>query len=438
MNYLDAIQFIETCQSHSTRLTIENIRLVLSLLGNPHNQLKFIHVAGTNGKGSTSSFIHSILSSEGYQVGLYTSPHLHCYTDRIRINGVNISQEEFADILYQIKRTLQPMLEAGLPYPAMFDLITLVAFVYYHRKRVDYVVFEVGLGGLNDATNVIEKSLASVITPIGIDHVDILGSTIEEIAAHKAGIIKKEGIVIYHWQEPAVEEVIQQTAKDQNAKAYKINQEMLQLLEEDFSGQSFFFEGSFAILPEVKTRMLGKHQLYNAAVAIETILALNHHGLMKVSKEAILRGISTNFWPGRLEILSFNPLMLIDGAHNLPGSEILSAAIKRYFPNKSITLVIGILYNKDVTGVLHTLLPLCNRVIFTKPNNRKATDPSLLAMEALPYQREVLITNTLEEAVATVLQSVKENEVTIFTGSLYLIGGVRKLLLSYFEGVMAS
>lgn len=438
MNYFDAIQFIEDAHSHGTRLTLDSLRLILSLLGNPHKGLKFIHVAGTNGKGSTSSFIHSILSAEGYQVGLYTSPHLHCYTDRIRINGINIPLEEFAEITTEIKEVLQPMLEDGLPYPALFDLITLVSFVYYHRKAVDYVVLEVGLGGLNDATNVIETSLASVITPIGIDHVDILGSDIVEIAKHKAGIIKKDGIVVYHWQEPLVEEVIKKTVQDKNAVAYRISHEMLQLLEDSFLGQSFFFEGNFSLLPEARIKMLGEHQIANAAVAIDTVLALKHHGLLEISEEAILKGISTNLWPGRLELLSSKPLVFIDGAHNLQGSEILSAAIERYFRDKPITLVIGILNNKDISGVLHKLLPLCNRVIFTRPNNYKAMDPSLLAIEAMPYQREVIITNTLEEAVSTVLQAPKDNEVTIFTGSLYLIGDVRRLLLNYFEGVMAS
>jgi len=204
MCFAEAIKFIEECHSHGSRLSFDNMRKILSLLGDPHKNIKYIHVAGTNGKGSTSSFINSILIAAGYRVGLFTSPHLHCYTDRIRINNINMEKDDFVNITSYLKNIITAFSPHEMPYPAMFDIMTLMAFIYYQYQSVDYVVLEVGLGGLLDATNVIEDSIASVITPIGIDHIDVLGDDIKEIAKHKAGIIKRNGIAVTHWQDEII------------------------------------------------------------------------------------------------------------------------------------------------------------------------------------------------------------------------------------------
>ncbi|MBM7614903.1 bifunctional folylpolyglutamate synthase/dihydrofolate synthase [Alkaliphilus hydrothermalis] len=429
MNFLEAIKFIEFCHSHGTRLTHWDMQLVLSNLGNPHQTLNFIHVAGTNGKGSTSSFIHSMLMAEGHQVGLFTSPHLHCYTDRLRINGINITKEEFAESMSLLQSHLEPLMGETIHYPAMFDMMTLLAFVYYSRKQVDYVVLEVGLGGLKDATNVIENSLVSVITPIGIDHVDVLGSDLEQIAYHKAGIIKAGGIVVSHCQEEIVEKVIRSVSQGQGAELRFLEKEDVSILHQDIRDQSFDLNYATGILSDLKIKMLGEHQIYNAALATLTLITLREHNKLQISNEAIYKGLLQNSWAGRLELLMDNPLTFIDGAHNHQGASVLSSAIKAYFKDKKINLVMGMLSNKDVSGVLEQLVPLGNKIIFTTPRNPKAKDPHELANMVKSYNKEILVAETIKDSIELALEITQPDEVIIFTGSLYLIGDVRKNLV---------
>lgn len=431
MNFWEAIQFIEKNHAFGTKLALESIGEILELLGNPHEHLRFIHVAGTNGKGSTSSFIHSMLTAEGYRVGLFTSPHLQCYTDRIRINGINITQEDFASVAEIVSVKVSSLLEKGLTPPALFDMMTLMAFVYFAQEKVDYVVLEVGLGGLHDATNIIKSSLTSVITPIGIDHIDVLGSDIKKIAYHKAGIIKPKGLVVYHWQENDVEAVIQEVALEKNAKVYSLQPKDIELIQADIKEQIFHLSTCFGNYDNLKIKMLGKHQMNNASLAVLTLLALRENNLVPISDESIYRGLYNNFWAGRLELLLQNPYIFIDGAHNLQGSEVLKAAIEEYFGNRKINMIIGMLRDKDVEGVLNTLVPLCNKVVFTRPNSTRAIEPEELCNNTKLFGKETSIIPSLEEAVLYGLQNTSIDEVTIFTGSLYLIGDVKTILLNY-------
>lgn len=431
MNFWEAIQFIEKNHAYGTKLDLESIGEILQLLGNPHEHLKFIHVAGTNGKGSTSSFLHSMLTAEGYKVGLFTSPHLQCYTDRIRINGINISQEDFASIAEIISEKILPLIEKGLNPPALFDIMTLMAFVYYAQEKVDYVVLEVGLGGLNDATNIIKSSLTSVITPIGIDHIDVLGDDVTKIAYHKAGIIKSKGMVVYHWQEADVETVIQEAALEKNAKIYSLQAKDIELIQTDIKEQIFHLNTYLGNYENLKIKMLGKHQVNNAALAVLTLLALRENDLISISNENIYRGLYNNFWAGRLELLLQNPYIFIDGAHNLQGSEVLKEAIEEYFGNKKINMVIGMLRDKDVEGVLNTLIPLCSKVVFTSPNSTRAMEPEELCNNSRLFGKETSIIPSLEEAVLYGLHNTAIDEITVFTGSLYLIGDVKTILLNY-------
>lgn len=431
MNFWEAIQFIENNHAYETKLSLQKIKEILQLLGNPQNQLKFIHVAGTNGKGSTSSFLHSMLLAEGYKVGLFTSPHLQCYTDRIRINGINISQEDFASITEMISQKLSPLLAMGMNPPAMFDFMVLMAFVYYAKEEVDYVILEVGLGGLEDATNVINDSLASVITPIGIDHIDILGRDIQQIAYHKAGIIRPKGIVVYHWQIPEVEYVIQEVASKNEATLYSLTTKNIDIIEANLREQVFDLQTSFKDFHQLRIKMLGKHQINNASLAVLTLLALKEHGIIQISDESIYHGLYNNFWAGRLELLLQNPHIFIDGAHNLQGSEVLKSAIEEHFHGRKINMVIGMLKDKDVDGVLNTLMPLCNKVIFTRPNSKRAIDPQELYDRFQFFGKEISVIPSLEEAVIYGLHNTAPDEITIYTGSLYLIGDVKTIILQH-------
>jgi len=433
LNFIEAIQFIENSHSFGTKLDLEHIKVVLALLGNPQKQLKFIHIAGTNGKGSTSSFIHSMLKAEGYKVGLFTSPHLQCFTDRIRINGINISTEDFAVYASIIKEQISPLLEQGFNNPALFDIATLIGMMYFAREQVDYVVLEVGLGGLNDATNIIDESLASVITPIGVDHIDVLGSDISKIAYHKAGIIKPKGIVISHWQNPIVEKVIAEVARKQDAQLNFLRKDDIILCQQDFREQTFHLDTPWGLLSDCKIRMIGDHQICNSALAAQTLITLRENQKLTISNEAIYKGLYENYWAGRLELLQDNPLILVDGAHNVQGSEVLASAIEKYFKDKKINLVIGMLKDKDVDGVLNNLIPLCSKVIFTRPNNPKAMDPEELANRVHFFGKESYITQTIEESVVLAFENATFDEVTIFTGSLYLIGDVRSIITNYMK-----
>ncbi|SET62325.1 dihydrofolate synthase / folylpolyglutamate synthase [Natronincola peptidivorans] len=431
MNFWEAIQFIEKTHALGGKLPLESMEKILHLLGNPQEKLKIIHVAGTNGKGSTSSFLHSMLAAEGYRVGLFTSPHLQCFTDRIRINGVNISQEDFAAIATLVSEKILPLMDDGLNPPALFDIMTLMAFIYYAKEKIDYVILEVGLGGLNDATNIIKASLASVITPIGVDHIDVLGSDIRKIAAHKAGIIKPNGLVVYHWQETAVAEVIQATAEKNNAKVYSLQEDNVELLQMDIWEQIFDLNSSIGSLDHVKIRMLGKHQIYNASLAALTLMVLRNHQLITIADDSIYKGLYNNFWGGRLELLHQAPFIFIDGAHNLQGAGVLKSAIEQYFSNRKINMVIGMLEDKDVEGVLNTLVPLCNKVVFTRPNSHRAMEPEELSKNTLLFGKETAVISSLEEAVVYGIQNTAMDEITIFTGSLYLVGDVKTILLDY-------
>ncbi len=439
MYFEDAITFIEECHSRGTRLSLDNMKKILSLLGDPHKNIRFIHVAGTNGKGSTSSFISSILMAAGYRVGLYTSPHLNCYTDRIRINNVNMDKEDFTNITAHLQSIITSFAPIEMPYPAMFDIMTLMAFIYYQYQNVDYVVLEVGLGGLRDATNIIESSIASIITPIGIDHIDVLGDDIREIARHKAGIIKRNGLVISHWQDTDVTEVLTEVALENNARLHFLDRGDISLKEESYRGQSFDLSSNGFALKDLKLQMIGPHQACNASLAALSLMLLQREGLLYLPQDSIYKGVYSNIWAGRLERLQDNPLIFVDGAHNLQGAEVLAEALKRNFSDRRINLVIGMLSNKDTTGVLNTLVPLCNRVIFTTPNNPKAMEAGRLAQQVSFLGKDILIAESLEEAVHLALKTTGADEVTIFTGSLYLIGDARNILLNQIDtSVIAS
>jgi dihydrofolate synthase/folylpolyglutamate synthase len=434
MSIAAAIEFIEFTHSFGSRLDLPAMKMMLHQLGDPHQRLKVIHVAGTNGKGSTSSFLSSMLMAQGYRTGLFTSPHMHCYTERIRVNGASIPEEAFISIIDRIKELIMPMIERGeCSYPAMFDLMTLSAFVYFDRMLLDVVVLEVGLGGLFDATNVIDNPLAAVITPIDIDHVDILGSDLAGIAAHKAGIIKPLRPVVYHHQVPLVDEIIRTTALRNQAPSYCLQPHDVTIHNSNLKEQIFDFSHPLNPMTQLTTRMMGNHQANNASLALLTLLALRHHGLLEISDEALTSGLQQSFWAGRLEVLHHSPLVIIDGAHNLQGAQILQQFLVDNFPDRKIHFLIGMLNNKDISGVLNTLLPLGQKLFFTNANNPKAVNPATLAEQVQLFGKEVFAIDSMSEAVEAALMQTSADEVLVITGSLYLVGDAKTILLQFLD-----
>lgn len=428
MNYNEALNYIHGTYKFGSKLGLDNIRYLLYLLDNPHKDLKMIHIAGTNGKGSTSSFINSILIEEGYNVGLFTSPYLEEFTERIKINGENIPKEDLGKVTGRVKEKVEIMLEEGKNHPTEFEIVTAIAFEYFKLRNVDFVILEVGLGGRLDSTNVIENPLVSVITPIELDHTEYLGDTIDKIAFEKAGIIKKNSYVVSHPQYKEAENVIAKICNEKGSRLFIAPINSVNINRYDEFGISFdanILENKYK---DLSIKLLGTHQVNNATVALTVIEVLRNYQSIEISDDAIITGLQKTNWPGRLEILTRNPTLLIDGAHNLHGAKALSKTIKEIFDYDRLIGVVGILGDKDVDGILSEVIPLCDKVIATRPNSPRALSLDELVNKIESFNKEVIGFEKIEDAVNYSLDKANENDLVLYCGSLYMIGEVRTLL----------
>ncbi len=426
MNYQEAINFIDDKNKYGSRLGLDSIKKLLSLLNNPHHNLKYIHVAGTNGKGSTCAYLASCLMEAGYKTGLYTSPHLERFTERIQINGKEITEEEVATLTEKVKTACDEMMRLGFEHPTTFEIITAIGFLYFYEKNVDIVVLEVGLGGKGDATNAIESSLASVITTISYDHMEVLGNTLEEIAIQKAGIIKDNGIVISYPKSKEPQESIKKIATQKNAVFVKVPIENVNIKYLSDDGSIFDFEYNDHFIENIRTNLIGEHQIYNATTAITTLLTLNDSGLIKISIDDIKNGIEKTEWHGRIELLRHKPKFIIDGAHNLEGVENLVKALENFKFDRLI-LGIAILKDKDFDHMLSLLVPMADVIIATEANTDRKLDAERMKeqIEKIWTKEEVIVEKHIQNAVERALIIANENDLILFTGSLYMIGEVR-------------
>jgi dihydrofolate synthase/folylpolyglutamate synthase len=428
MNYEQALDYIHSIYKFGSKLGLDNINYLLQLMGNPHQGLKVIHVAGTNGKGSTCAYISSVLTEQGYRVGLYTSPYLEEFSERIRINGVNIPKENLAEITAFAKEKVELMLSHGKTHPTEFEVVTAIGFEYFKRQKVDYLVLEVGLGGRGDSTNVIDDPLVSVITPVAYDHIDYLGDTLSKIAFEKAGIIKSNCPVVTYPQEKEAMAVIEEVSKDVKAPLNIAPIHEVELVSYDDSGQCFHgFYGNEKI-ENLKISMLGEHQIENAGVALAALNILTAFHQIPISKEALYRGFMNANWPGRLEVIGRNPTTIIDGAHNVHGMQALAKTIKNLYTGKSMILVIGILGDKDVEGMLGEIVPLADRIILARPNNPRAMDLDHLAEMIGSYGKTTIKSTSIPHAIQEALDCSTPEDLIVFCGSLYMIGDVRSIL----------
>ncbi|MFA5522904.1 MAG: folylpolyglutamate synthase/dihydrofolate synthase family protein [Tissierellales bacterium] len=428
MNYREALDYIHGTKKFGSKLGLHNISELLRLLGNPQNGLSFIHVAGTNGKGSASSFIANTLIEGGYKVGLFTSPYLEVFNERMRINNQDISDDSLAKITFSVKKKVEEMLNKGMTHPTEFEIVTAIAMQYYKEEKVDFVVLEVGLGGRYDSTNVIENSIASVITTISMDHLDILGDTLGKIAYEKAGIIKDNGFVISYPQDKEAEEVIVEVAKDKNARLSFVPTENLDIIETTESGSKFNFEYKNIKMSDLEIGLIGKHQIQNAATALTTILALREEGYLSVSDETIRRGLKGTKWSGRLEVLRRKPTFLVDGAHNIQGIQALKKTISSIFKYDKLILGVAILSDKDVDHMVEELVPIADKIVVTEANIFRAMKAEELAAKIEKYNNNIVIESNIEKAVQKTLEIANENDLIVFSGSLYLIGDVRTIV----------
>ena len=428
MNYEESLKYIENTHKFGIKLGLDSTGKLLELLGNPQDNLNVIHVAGTNGKGSVCSFISNILKEEGYKVGLYTSPYLETFTERIRVNGENIPEEDVARIITLIKDKIDIMISEGYSSPTEFEIVTAMAFYYYNEKNMDYVVLEVGLGGRYDSTNVIKNPLVSVLVSISLDHIGVLGDTIGKIAYEKAGIIKENGTAIVYKQVKEAENIIKEVCEKQNAKYIEVNFDDVLVKKSDIYSQVYDCTIMDEKFDNIEIKLIGEHQVNNSIVALNVVKFLRDNKNINISNESIKNGLLTTKWPGRIEKIMENPMFIIDGAHNEDGAKSLSKALEKNFPNKKLTMLIGMLADKDIDSVLEILMPKFNKVITTTPDSDRAISAEELKNKISKYVDDVVSIKDIDKAVRYTLDNSNEDDVIISAGSLYLIGEVRTLL----------
>ena len=426
MTYEQAIDYINSFLQFGIKPGLERVKFLLEMLGNPQKKLKFIHVAGTNGKGSTCTFISSILKASGLNTGLFTSPFVLDFRERFQINGNMISKEDFVDVLEYIIPFVKKMPKNGNELTE-FELITVIALVWFERKNCDVVVLEVGLGGRLDATNVLEDALISVITSISYDHMNILGPTIREIAAEKAGILKPNGtLVLYPNQDEEAFLTVKNIAENLKNKIIIPDLNSLSNVKFNLNGTQFtYLNETFTV------NLLGKHQIYNAITVISVARALANFGL-KISVADMKSGLMKAKFFSRLEIISKTPLVILDGAHNLDGARVLADAINLYLSGKRVVAIVGMLKDKEISKVLGLVAPLISDFIVVQPDNPRAMDKFELNELVKIFNENSVVAEDLSVAVGLAFKKLTEDSVLLVFGSLYLASQIRPILLSFF------
>lgn len=398
-------------------LNLDRVNLLLDRLGRPDRQFRSIHIAGTKGKGSTAAMIESVLRAAGYRTGLYTSPHLHTFRERMRVNNELISRENFATTFNLIEAHVNAI--EGITW---FEIVTALAFTYFAQSKIDVGVIEVGLGGRFDATNVLQP-IVSVITSLSLDHMNLLGNTLEQIAFEKAGIIKPKIPVVSSPQRPEALAVIEKTAQERNAPLVVVGKEVtFDLLTSSIDGQEFSVTAQNGAIHSYKIPLLGAHQASNAATAITTLKVAEQDGL-SITHEAIASGLTKVKWPGRLEILSRDPLLVVDGAHNADSAQKLAQSLHDIFGDQTWTLIIGISADKDIPAILDALFPIASRIIVTRAHNVRAADLESLAEKVAQHNLQPSITATVHDAIDLALN---DHNAIIVTGSLFTVADARE------------
>ncbi|MDP3790696.1 MAG: folylpolyglutamate synthase/dihydrofolate synthase family protein [Candidatus Omnitrophota bacterium] len=429
--YLESFVNYEKIDSYDYRssLKLEKMKRFAALLGDPQNHTRSIHVAGTKGKGSTAAFIYSILSNAGFKVGLYTSPHLVDFRERIRINGELISEEDLSSILDKIRNIVENYMKDDRP--SFFEVYTALAYLYFKDKKCDFAVYEVGLGGRLDATNLIEP-LVCVITPLSYEHMDKLGNTLEEIASEKCGIIKSGSICVSAPQDARALKIIEKTCDERGSRLILVGRDIIfKEISYNDTGEVFDIYGASYEYHNLKSRLLGAHQIINAATAIGVIESLKARGV-NISEDAVKGGVEAAKWDGRLEVLGKNPYIVLDGAQNKASAGCLADAVKKVFKYRKLILVLGVSKDKDLMGILGELMPISDSAIFTKSSIvARAMEPEKIIEAARKIDSDmenITTASSVKEALDKALSSADKRDLILVTGSLFVVGEAKSYL----------
>lgn len=435
--YDEAVEWItRRVPMFGIRPGLDRMGRLMEMLGHPERRLKFIHVAGTNGKGSTCAFLTKALLKNGYDVGTFTSPYMEKFTNRLKYNERDISEEQLLELANQVKPLADELAETEAGAPTMFEICTTIAILFFARVVFpDFVVWETGLGGRLDSTNVVNP-LVSVITNIGHDHMDVLGDSLEAVAYEKAGIIKAGVPVISTIEQPELAKVVEETCRDKKSTLYLVGRDFsFDPVTSELNRQEFDFQGPFRRIDGLTITLNGFHQYKNAALSLMTLEVLRQYYALVLEDDALLEAFLETKWPGRLEMLSDKPRLLVDGAHNPEGAETLAQALKETYPYTKLHFMVAMLSTKNHSAYLRHILPLADSLIVTQPDFQKKMDAGKLAdvaqelLKELGRETEVTVEPDWKKALELLYAKTGPDELAVVSGTLYLISDVRSWVL---------
>lgn len=429
MDYQASLDYLLHLDVFGWHPGLERIEKLMEVMGNPEKDLRLVHIGGTNGKGSTTAMLQSVLTANGYKTGMFISPHLVDYEERMQIDGRLIPKKRLTALTNEIKGYIDKMVDEGFEHPTGFEVATAMALLYFYQEEVDIAVIEVGLGGAIDSTNVIHP-LVSVITNVTLDHMDYLGESVTEIATVKSGIIKEKTPIITASVDPDALAVIEKKAQRMGAPLYRIGRDLTyNILELSEEGTRFSVRDDSGFCLELFTPLVGAHQGVNGSTMMMVIRQLEKHN-MSFSAEKIKLGLKKTHWPARLELISRQPKILLDAAHNYDGAVKLCRSLNTVYTYKRLIYVIGMLADKQREKVLAKLGPLADVIVVTKPNSPRAGDWTAMVDEARKYTGQVYREPSIERAVDTAKSLYRPGDLICVTGSIYMVAYARQYILS--------
>lgn len=424
MTYKEARVYLDKVSKYGSVLGLDTIRGLLNELDNPQDDLKFIHIAGTNGKGSVLAYTSTILSEAGYRTGRYVSPTVVSYLERIQVDGKWIPENDFAELVEEVKRAIARMETHGGISPTVFEAETAIAFLYFKKMQCDLVVLETGLGGTLDATNIVKKTIAAVFSSVSRDHMGVLGESLGEIGSNKAGIIKRGCAVVTAGQKPEVMRVFKQRAGELGCRMYTADSSEAQILEESWSGQRFTYRN----WKDMPISLAGRYQIVNAVTVLELIEALRHAGYY-IPEESVRRGFRKTIWPGRFTCIGTDPIFIVDGAHNEEAALQLRESAETYFPGRRLIFIMGVFRDKEYQKIAQIMGPLASKIFTVDlPDTDRTLKAAELANALRPYCADVKAETAISGAVEDAFLAAEKEDVILTFGSLSYLGLVMELV----------